>query len=429
MRYFLIMGAASLALSSQAIAQDSGVEDVILLAEKPILVGDVVYAKGVRLRTYNQPEVIDVLSSISPEGLTLAHPAERLNSIAGVNIHRGSGQEHLTAIRSPVLTGGAGAGSFLYTLDGVPLRAAGFANVNALLEAPTELASTVEVFKGPGPSNFGSNAVHGLINTVLGEPGDPGEFVSIQGSTRGFANTTLVKDLTENLRVSADLTHDDGFRDDSGFDQQKIAIQHTTELGDWDISSLLAINNLNQETAGFLQGEDAYLDRDFITTNAFPEAFRDSQALRVQIKAVKDLDIGTLIVQPYARRTQQRFLRHFVPGQALDKNGHTSFGFKSGLYNDGWSAGIDAEYTNGFQFEFQGNPDAFSFVQGLHLTMKLKRLSLPDLRPKISTSRTVLPFESRLGVNIHIMTMITSRILAYPAVLFARQIGPMIISP
>ena len=134
MRYFLIMGAASLALSSQAIAQDSGVEDVILLAEKPILVGDVVYAKGVRLRTYNQPEVIDVLSSISPEGLTLAHPAERLNSIAGVNIHRGSGQEHLTAIRSPVLTGGAGAGSFLYTLDGVPLRAAGFANVNACLK-------------------------------------------------------------------------------------------------------------------------------------------------------------------------------------------------------------------------------------------------------------------------------------------------------
>ena len=28
--------------------------------------------------------------------------------------------------------------------------------------------------------------------------------------------------------------------------------------------------------------------------------------------------------------------------------------------------GLDAEYTSGFQFEFQDNPDAFSFVQGLH---------------------------------------------------------------
>ena len=103
----------------------------------------------------------------APEGLTLAHPAELLNTVAGVDIQRGSGQEHLTAIRSPVLTGGAGAGSFLYTLDGVPLRAAGFANVNGLLEAPTEIAARIEVFKGPGPANYGSNAVHGLIVVLM----------------------------------------------------------------------------------------------------------------------------------------------------------------------------------------------------------------------------------------------------------------------
>ena len=50
-----------------------------------------------------------------------------LNRAPGVHIHRGSGQEHLTAIRSPVLVGGAGAGSFLYLEDGIPMRAAGFA--------------------------------------------------------------------------------------------------------------------------------------------------------------------------------------------------------------------------------------------------------------------------------------------------------------
>ncbi len=41
----------------------------------------------------------------------------------------------IIAFDSNIRTGGAGAGSFLYTLDGVPLRAAGFANVNGLFEA------------------------------------------------------------------------------------------------------------------------------------------------------------------------------------------------------------------------------------------------------------------------------------------------------
>ena len=326
---------------------------------------DTVVAKGVKLPTDVQPETIDVILPTAPEGLTFAHPAELLNKVAGVNIHRGSGQEHLTALRSPVLTGGAGAGSFLYTLDGVPLRAAGFANVNGLLEAPTELASRIEVFKGPGPADYGSNAVHGLINVVLADVGDTNS-VSVQASSRGFANAAVVANISENLRVSADLSHDSGFRDDSGFDQQKLALQHRTDIGNWEVSSLIVLNNLNQETAGFLQGDDAYRDRDLIGTNANPEAFRDTKALRAQVKAVRETDLGTLILQPYARRTQQRFLRHFVPGQALDKNGHTSFGFKSGLYGEGWSAGVDVEYTSGFQYEFQENPNRFSFVQGLH---------------------------------------------------------------
>ncbi len=343
---------------------------------------DIVVAKGVRLETVDQPETIDVILPTSPEGLTLAHPAEVLNTVAGVNIHRGSGQEHLTAIRSPVLTGGAGAGSFLYTLDGVPLRAAGFANVNALLEAPTELADRIEVFKGPGPADYGSNAVHGLINVVLASPDTGGEHLSLQGSSRGFANITSVVDLTANLRVSADLSHDSGFRDDSGFDQQKLAIQHQAEIGDWDVSTLIALNNLNQETAGFLQGDDAYLDRDLITTNANPEAFRDTQALRGQIKAVRETNLGTLILQPYARRTQQRFLRHFVPGQALDKNGHTSFGLKSGLYGDSLSAGLDVEYTSGFQYEFQNNPSRFSFVQGLHFDYEVNAIVIAGFATK-----------------------------------------------
>jgi len=166
MRLILLAGAAVFGMANAASAQidqkelDQGVAQEVVVGTYKYLIGDIVVAKGVQVESAQQVETIDVILPTALEGLTLAHPAEILNSVAGVNIHRGSGQEHLTAIRSPVLTGGAGAGSFLYALDGVPLRAAGFANVNGLLEAPTEIASRIEVFKGPGPADYGSNAVH-----------------------------------------------------------------------------------------------------------------------------------------------------------------------------------------------------------------------------------------------------------------------------
>jgi len=152
-------------LSAPAWGQEVGIDEVQPLSVMPLK--DEVIVNGI----YDADKIvgemaasIDILAAEALDTISLVHPAEALNRVAGVNIHRGSGQEHLTAIRSPVLTGGAGAGSFLYLEDGVPLRAAGFANVNGLFEAGTEFANKVEVFKGPGPAFYGSNAVHGLIN-------------------------------------------------------------------------------------------------------------------------------------------------------------------------------------------------------------------------------------------------------------------------
>ena len=99
------------------------------------------------------------------------HINELLARVAGTWISRGNGQEHLTAIRSPVLTGAGGCGAFLMTQDSVPLRASGFCNVNELFESVSELAETVEVLKGPGGASHGSNALHGLIQIRTPEPG------------------------------------------------------------------------------------------------------------------------------------------------------------------------------------------------------------------------------------------------------------------
>lgn len=356
MRFAVIMTAATLAATS-AYAQDPVVDEVTVTDQI--------------MRVNDRPESIDIIPAEAVRALI--HPAEVLNAVAGVNIHRGSGQEHLTAIRSPVLTGGAGAGSFLFLENGIALRSAGFANVNGLFEAGTEFAQQIEVFKGPGPAEYGSNAVHGLINVVTPEP-DSGNSATIIGSTGGYGRVTVGHDLTRNLRASLSLAHDDGFRDESGFDQQKAELRYRTDFGVWEVDAIAALNNLNQETAGFVQGPDAYADDVLRVTNPNPEAFRDGKNYRAQIRLSRDLGATELVLTPYARRAELRFLRHFVPGQALEKNGHTAFGVQTALIGDDWSVGIDGEWTDGFLYEFQDNPTRFSFVQGLHFDYDVEAL-------------------------------------------------------
>ncbi len=305
------------------------------------------------------------LSEVEISSVLAVHPAELLNRVAGVNIHRGSGQEHLTAIRSPVLTGGAGAGSFLYLEDGIPLRAAGFSNVNGLFESMSEIASGVEVVKGPGSVLYGSNAVHGLINVLSRSPETGGQGSLVISDDGYFKASGSVS--SDQFRLSASLAHDNGFRDESGFDQQKVQLRWDEDFGPWSVRAVASYQNLNQETAGFIQGPEAYRDDEIRLTNPFPEAFRDGKSVRGSVQIARDLsDRRSVSITPYARWTDLRFLRHFVPGQALEENGHHSIGFVSALYWDDFIVGLDAELTSGFLDEFQENPSRFSFIQGEH---------------------------------------------------------------
>ncbi len=340
---------------------------------------------------------IDAIDTIQIEKVSAVHPAELLNGVAGVNIHRGSGQEHLTAIRSPVLTAGAGAGSFLYLEDGVPLRAAGFANVNGLFEAGSEFSGGIEVVKGPGSVLYGSNAVHGLVN-VLSNPVDGDNSLRVLASDDGFASVTASAQLGS-VRVNVSAAHDNGFRNDSGFDQQKAQARYEGEWGEWSATWLTTFQNLNQETAGFIQGDDVFQDDDVRFTNPNPEAFRDGRSYRTQLRLDKTLgDNKSLSLTPYARKTELEFLRHFVPGQALEENGHESLGLLSTLYWDDFILGFDAEYTDGFLFEFQDNPTVFSFTEGLHYDYEVSSLVLAGYGEKDFqlSPRTTLTAGARL---------------------------------
>ncbi len=298
-------------------------------------------------------------------------PSEILNQVPGVNIQQGSGEEHLTAIRSPVLNGGAGAGSFLYLEDGIPLRAAGFADVNGLLEANPEQSGSIEVVRGPGSALYGSNAVHGLINFIPRAPSataatDLDGEIGMYGLRRMMASTSDTIG-SEAFRISALDSHEGGWRNSTGMDEQKFVARNVwTGNGD-NVTTTVSANNLNQQTGGYLIGTDAYTVRAIEKTNPVADAYRNAASIRAMSRWQHDLsDTLQLSLTPYMRYTGMNFMEHYLPDHALQQTEHASIGMQSALYKSlpgGHSIifGTDLEYTNGNITEWQGLP---TFTQG-----------------------------------------------------------------
>ena len=92
-------------------------------------------------QNWNFKPSVEMISSEEIKFLNVTHSTELFNSSAGSWISRGSGQESLISLRSPVLTGAGACGSFLILEDGLPIRPAGFCNVNNLFEISTNLSS------------------------------------------------------------------------------------------------------------------------------------------------------------------------------------------------------------------------------------------------------------------------------------------------
>ncbi len=299
-------------------------------------------------------------------------PAELLNQVPSVNIQQGSGEEHLTAIRSPVLTSGAGAGSFLYLEDGVPLRAAGFGNINGLFETNVEQAGSVEVVRGPGSALYGSNAVHGLINVIPRAPtqgigGDTSVWLAPYAGRRVLTSVS-----GSGTRISAQANHEGGWRDHTRLDEQKFVVRHGWAGNSDTVTATLSGQNLDQDTGGFITGFNAYRDRSLAKTNANPEAYRQARSVRGMVRWQHDLsDTTQLSVTPYARHTEMEFLMHFVPSKATETNAHDSIGMQTALYKSlagkhSVILGTDLEYTDGSLSEVQSIATTGTFVRGTH---------------------------------------------------------------
>jgi outer membrane receptor protein involved in Fe transport len=282
-----------------------------------------------------------------------SHPFEVFARLPGVWISRGSGQEHLTAIRSAVLTGAGACGEFLFLEDGIPIRPAGFCNVNNLFEVDTEQAAAIEVWRGPASAVFGGNALHGTVNVVTPRP--EGAQVGIEAGAYGYYQLQA-QFAEDGFGIAAVGTGTNGWRDDTGFGEQKLVASIETSVGGWEVRNTFSATNLNQETGAFVVGYEAYEDDDLRDTNPSPEAFRDAWSLR----AASHWTTDTVRISPYLRRSRMHFLQHFLPGEPDETNDQTSAGVLATIDFTGASldvrVGGQAEWAEGGLVEYQDNP-------------------------------------------------------------------------
>ena len=338
---------------TQLYAQQNTLESIVVTADR--------YENTLR----EIPASIFAIGSDALETVRATHINEILARVPGTWISRGNGQESLISIRSPVLTGAGSCGAFQTSLDGIPLRAPGFCNVNQLFEANTEQAGKIEVIRGPGSILYGANALHGAINVLSDPISDalttdfsyelgPHSYNRIRGTV---SNSTGAN----GYRVSFNGNSDGGYKHDSGFDQQKLSLQHRYTGDDLRITTSFQATNLNQETAGFIQGPEAYRDSSQKRVNPNPESFRDASSYRLSSSFQWETTSGMWTLTPYARDTEMVFLQHFLPGTPLEENGQTSVGLQAMYVNASngmleWQAGIDFENTEGYLRETQDAP-------------------------------------------------------------------------
>jgi outer membrane receptor protein involved in Fe transport len=298
------------------------------------------------------------------------HISEVLSRVAGTWIVRGSGQDHQTAIRSPVLGGAGSCGGFLILEDGIPARPSGFCNTNQLIEVNAEQASSIEVIRGPANALFGSNALHGVVNVLMPEPADAGQpYAGIELGANDYVRARTVFPFRSGAPWIAAINYadDGGFRSEASYRQGKLHAKRSWSSGDDRFALAMTTTSLRQDTAGFVTGRDAFESESLSQNNPNPEAYRDAESVRLYGIWNRDGNRADIDVRPYVRRSSMEFLHHALPGQPVERNGQVSAGVITAIRMEGknWqtTAGFDLEWSDVYLRQTQPEPATGSPAQ------------------------------------------------------------------
>ena len=290
-------------------------------------------------RLAETPASVGTLSEQAIRLVAPTHPQQILGEIPGVAVGVTNGEGHTTAIRQPFTTSPV----YLFLEDGVPVRATGFFNHNALYEVNIPDASGIEVVRGPGTALYGSDAIGGIVNILTKAPAAaPEARLNAEGGSYGWyrllVDGSAGMDAHGGWRAGLNLSHTDGWRDDTAYDRLSGNFRWDyTPSGDVLFKTILGVTRIDQQT-----GANAPLIyRDYIdnpTKNNFTIAYRKVEALRLSTNYDKQLDAQTLLsLTPYLRKNY------------MDLNGTFNLSFDPRIEKtDVWSYGLMAKWRRDF---------------------------------------------------------------------------------
>lgn len=205
-----------------------------------------------------------------------------LNQTPGVFMVDLGNEQHTMSIRQPIAYGA----NYLYLEDGIPIRASGIFNHNALLEINMANVKKVEVIRGPASSMYGSEAIGAAVNFISFQPSiKPTAGLSIQGNDLGYKRTDFYASNTLN-KLGIRLAGYYGEREresgeHNGFDKLALSLSLKYKLS--ERTALVmdnAIIDYYADMKGSLDSTQFY-DREYQSSHTFTN--RDVQAFRSKL--------------------------------------------------------------------------------------------------------------------------------------------------
>ncbi len=288
------------------------------------------------------------------------HPGQLLGQIPGVAIAVTNGEGHTTAIRQPFTTGPV----YLVLEDGIPIRATGFFNHNALYEVNIPMAGGIEVVRGPGTSLYGSDAIGGIVN-ILSQPPRATTLLAITGEAGAFGTRRLMASAGHALaehgafRADLNLTHTDGWRNQTGYDRQSGNFRFDGKLGSsGTLKAIVGVSKIDQETGA----NSALTFGDYLnnpTRNNLPIAYRKVSAARVSMEYERESGAGMFSLTPYFRDNSMELNGTFNLNSdpRIEKSHNVSYGLLAKwrqnlpVLRARLIAGVDLDYSPGSRQE------------------------------------------------------------------------------
>lgn len=274
------------------------------------------------------PATVGVIKESALKEVRPTHPSEVMGQVAGVWVNVTGGEGHQAAIRQPLTTSPV----YLYLEDGVPTRATGFFNHNALYEVNLPQAGGIEISKGPGSALYGSDAIGGVINVLTRKPPTRAELeISAEAGSYGWWRALVSGGNSfgdDAVRASLNVTHTDGWRDSTGYDRQAGTLRWDRAVGgDAVLKTVLTFSDIDQQTAGSSAiSESDY--RNNPTVNYTPISFRKVEAFRLSSAYERERANTLLSITPYYRNDSMDLLANWSLGYdpTVYESGNESFG-------------------------------------------------------------------------------------------------------